>query len=85
MALGELLVHIEDHDPAWLLQGITTEEAAKMTGVPPQTLITMRSRGGGPKFVRPKGTRIVRYLRLHLIEWMLSGGELRHTNMNSGR
>ncbi|MBI3444637.1 MAG: hypothetical protein HY055_04610 [Magnetospirillum sp.] len=36
--------------------------------------MTMRSRGGGPRFLVPRGTRLVRYLRRHLHDWLYSGG-----------
>lgn len=60
--------------PGWLDEAVDTDEAARITGVPIETLTTMRSRGGGPHFIRPKGTRIVRYFRRHLFAWLLSGG-----------
>lgn len=60
--------------PGWLDEAVTTEEASRTTGVPVPTLVTMRSRGGGPRFLTPRGTRLVRYLRRHLYEWLYSGG-----------
>ena len=60
--------------PEWLLQAVNTEEASRITGVPASTLISMRSKGGGPKFLKIENSRLVRYLRLHLYEWLLSGG-----------
>lgn len=60
--------------PGWLDEAVTTEEASRITGVPIATLVTMRSRGGGPRFLVPRGTRLVRYLRRHLYEWLYSGG-----------
>ncbi|MBF0168647.1 MAG: hypothetical protein HQL45_13555 [Alphaproteobacteria bacterium] len=60
--------------PGWLDEAVDTAEASRITGVPIETLTTMRSRGGGPAFIRPKNTRIIRYFRRHLYEWMLSGG-----------
>jgi len=61
--------------PGWLDELVTTSEAAKITGVPKTTLVTMRSRGGnGPIFVRPENTRLVRYQRRKLYDWLFSGG-----------
>ena len=64
----------------WLDQAVDTEEASRITGVPVATLITMSSRGNGPRFVRPKGTRIVRYFRRHLMVWLLSSGLMDNTS-----
>lgn len=60
--------------PGWLDEAVTTEEASRITGVPVATLVTMRSRGGGPNYLVPEGTRLVRYLRRHLYDWLYSGG-----------
>lgn len=60
--------------PGWLDEAVTTEEASRITGAPIATLVTMRSRGGGPRYLVPKGTRLVRYFRRDLYEWLLSGG-----------
>lgn len=66
-------------NPGWLDEAVDTEEASRITGVPVDSLVTMRSRGGGPVHVRPKGTRLVRYFRRHLYLWLLSGGLRRNT------
>lgn len=66
-------------NPGWLDEAVDTEEAARITGVPIDSLVTMRSRGGGPIHIRPKGTRLVRYFRRHLYHWLLSGGLKRNT------
>ena len=60
--------------PDWLDQAVTTEEASSITGVPVSTLVTLRSKGGGPVYVRPIGLRLVRYFRRDLYAWLLSGG-----------
>lgn len=60
--------------PGWLQEAVPTEEASRITGIPVATLTTMRSRGGGPRHIRPKGTRIVRYFRYELLNWLTSGG-----------
>jgi len=48
---------------------LNTEEAARYTGLAPATLETLRSRGGGPRFVR-YGRGAVRYLLRDLDSWM---------------
>ena len=58
----------------WLLGAITTKEASALSGVPETTLVTMRSRGGGPRFFVPENTRLVRYFRVDIYLWLLSGG-----------
>lgn len=70
---------ILDRNPSWLDEAVDTDEASRITGVPVDSLVTMRSRGGGPVHVRPKGTRLVRYFRRHLYQWLLSGGLKRNT------
>lgn len=73
----DFLTHIKEtlrDRPEYLYQAVDTEEASRITGVPVATLVSMRSRGGGPVFVQPLGTRLVRYLRINLFEWLLSGG-----------
>jgi len=62
--------------PGWFDEAVNAAEAAKLTGVPPATLATWRSRGGGPRFL--KLGRVVRYRRRALYEWM-AARELRHT------
>ncbi|MCF3628645.1 hypothetical protein RJ527_14310 [Thalassospiraceae bacterium LMO-SO8] len=58
----------------WLLGAADTKEASEITSTPIASLVTMRSIGNGPKYFRPAGHRAVRYLRLHLYEWMLEEG-----------
>ena len=65
--------------PGWLDQAVNTREAAEITGVPSATLISLRSKGGGPKWVKPRHTRIVRYFRRHLFQWLLSNGLMTNT------
>lgn len=77
-----LLPHLRDvliRNPGWLDEAVDTDEASRITGVPSESLVTMRSRGGGPVHIRPKGTRLVRYFRRHLYQWLLSGGLKRNT------
>ncbi len=52
--------------PAYL----TTEEAAAYTRIPASTLTTLRSRGGGPDYI--KRGKTVRYASLALDVWMQS-------------
>lgn len=75
---------IKEPYPGWLDEFVTTSEAAQITSVPEPTLITMRSRGGGPDFVNPEQTRIIRYQRRALFEWMFSGGVKRFTEDKRG-
>ena len=62
--------------PGWFDEAVTAADAAKLAGVPPATLATWWSRGGGPKFL--KLSRLVRYRRRALYEWM-AARERRHT------
>lgn len=55
-------------NPGWFDEAVNAETAGKLTGVPPCTLATWRSRGGGPRFM--KLGRVVRYRRRALLEWM---------------
>ncbi|GJL92613.1 helix-turn-helix transcriptional regulator [Hyphococcus sp.] len=70
------LEEIARANPGWFDEAVNAAEAAKVTGVPPATLATWRSRGGGPKFL--KLGRVVRYRRRALYEWM-AARERRHT------
>lgn len=45
---------------------LTTEQAAKVTGIPKKTLESYRSRGLGPEFVRHG--RLIRYRRRDLLK-----------------
>jgi len=62
--------------PGWFDEAVNAAEAAKLTGVPPATLATWRSRGGGPRFLTLG--RVARYRRRALFEWM-AARERRHT------
>lgn len=64
---------------AWLLTAVNTAEASRILGIPIESLTTLRCRGGGPMWVRPEGTKYVRYFVFHLIDWALSGGIKRNT------
>lgn len=65
------LLKLECRD--WLIGVVNTKEAALLTGVPVNTLVTLRSIGGGPRFIKPT-PRTVRYFRIDLFEWMLADG-----------
>ncbi len=53
-------------DPEYL----DTRHAARLVGLSPATLTTLRVRGGGPRYHRPGGTRRVVYAVADLREWM---------------
>jgi len=65
---------------SWLLEAVDTKEAARTICVPEATLITWRSRPGvnTPRFFNPSHTRVVRYIRLELYRWLMSGGHISH-------
>lgn len=65
---------IKEPYPGWLDEFVTTKEAEQLTGVPAETLTTKRSVGGGPSYVNPDQSRIIRYQRRALYDWMFSGG-----------
>jgi len=69
--------------PGWLDEAVDTKEASRITGIPEASLITMRSRSSGPIFLKPKGTRLVRYIRKSLYNFLFSGGLLRNTSDTS--
>ena len=55
--------------PAGISPAFNTEQAASYTGLASATLEGLRSRGGGPRFVR-YGRKAVRYLIADLDAWM---------------
>src|SRR3546814_7052085 len=57
----------------WLLGAVDTPQASALLSIPKDTLVTMRSRGGGPRFFNPAGTRLVRYIRAELFRWLFAG------------
>ncbi len=59
---------------------ITTEEASKLTGIPKSTLVTQRSRGGGPPYYTVPNSNRVRYEVNELNQWMKSGGSRTSTS-----
>jgi len=77
LALEELLAE----NLCWLLEAVDTKEASRMLCIPEPTLISWRSRPGSntPRYFNPLGTRMVRYLRLELMRWLVSGGYMQHT------
>lgn len=54
--------------PQGCSSALNTDQAALVTGLAPATLMTLRSRGGGPRFV--KCGRAVRYPLEELKSWM---------------
>ena len=60
-------------NPAWLEEAVNAAEATRITSIPVSTLHTWRSRGGGLPFLK-LGSKLVRYQRRALFEWM--GGQV---------
>ena len=75
------LAEIVEANPDWLDEGLTTKETSDFTGVPAPSLETLRSRGGGPEFL--KVNRKVLYTRRACLEWM--AGKVRTSTSDSGR
>jgi hypothetical protein len=73
------LALLAKQDPFWFIAYVDTAEASALIGVPVPTLETLRSRGGGPKFSNPPGSRSVRYMRFELYRWLLSTPQRRNT------
>jgi len=73
-------------NPTWLDCAVNAEEASEITGISVESLARYRSRGGGPKFLRPHvdgyELRIVRYFRRDLYEWLLANGRVSNTFEN---
>lgn len=55
--------------PPGVAAALNTQQASLYTGLAPATLEGLRSRGGGPRFVR-YGRKAVRYLISDLDEWI---------------
>ena len=58
-------------NPGWLDEAVPTPEASRITGTPQPSLETMRTRGGGPIFVK-RGKKVL-YTRRALFEWLQAG------------
>ncbi len=71
---NNLLKTLLEKNSVWLLEAVDTKEASRISNIPEPTLITMRSRGGGPQFFSPRGTRLVRYFRIDIYLWLLADG-----------
>ena len=54
-------------------QFLPTRAAAAYCGLSPRSLEKYRVSGNGPRFVRPRGHRFVRYSRDDLDAWMREG------------
>jgi hypothetical protein len=65
------LIEILQHNPGWLDEAVSTDEASRITNTPPSSLETMRVRGGGPVF--SKRRKKVDYIRRDLFEWLAAG------------
>jgi hypothetical protein len=63
------LAEILKGNPAWLDEAVDTAEASRITGLAVATLNTLRSRGGGPIFIKV-GQRAVRYQRRQLLQFL---------------
>lgn len=63
------LAHLKQYDADWLEGFVTTHDASRLTGISVATLVTWRSRGGGPEF--SKIGSLVRYRRRTLLLFML--------------
>lgn len=55
---------------------VDTREASRITGIPVSTLVTWRSRGGGPPFYKIPTNGRVRYEVSSLLTWIRSSGEM---------
>ncbi len=77
-AYPELKIHLE-RDPGWLDQALTTEEVSKITGISIDGLCALRSRGNSPHYVKPQGSRHVRYFRRDVYSWLLADGKKTNT------
>jgi predicted DNA-binding transcriptional regulator AlpA len=55
--------------PPGVTPALNTEQAASYCGLAPATMEGLRSKGGGPRFVR-YGRKAVRYLIADLDRWM---------------
>ena len=58
-------------NPLYLEEAVDTREAARIIGYADSTLTTLRTRGGGPAFVK-RGRKVV-YTRRTLLEWLRAG------------
>ena len=63
------LADVLKSNPTWLDEAVDTAEASRITGLAVATLSTLRSRGGGPSFIKV-GQRAVRYQRRQLLQFL---------------
>lgn len=52
---------------------LTTAEAAAVLGLRPNTLEISRTHGRGPRFVKPEGSKFVRYTERDLLDYLYAG------------
>jgi hypothetical protein len=52
---------------------LTAPQAAEYSGVPQATLATLRSRGGGPRFIKRPGGKRILYRKVDLDAWLEAG------------
>ena len=65
------LAEILKANPLYLEEAVDTPGASGITGVPVPSLETMRTRGGGPVFIK-RGKKVT-YTRRALLEWLEAG------------
>jgi hypothetical protein len=59
---------LAEQKPEWLYAAVDDAEASQIVGHSTSALATLRSRGGGPPFI--KSGKSVRYIRRDLLEWL---------------
>ena len=72
------LAEILKNHPLYLEGEVGTVGASEITGTPVASLETMRTRGGGPSFIK-RGKKVT-YRRRTLLEWMRQPGERSSTS-----
>lgn len=72
---------ILENRPLYLDEAVDTHEAARITGFSITTLETLRSRGGGPPFIKCR--RKVAYTRRALLEWLKAGERTSTSDLGS--
>lgn len=53
---------------------LTTKQAAEYIGVSTQHLEGLRCKGGGPRYYKPNGARVIRYKYADLDAWLAERG-----------
>lgn len=68
-ALSPVVLRSEVQLPAGLTPAVNTDQASAYCGLAAATMEGLRSKGGGPRFIR-YGRKAVRYLIVDLDTWM---------------